>query len=58
MVQLRKEAVTLLPIYGVPGVIAADPRLLEEGQKGAPLGAPEGTGVAIVVEGGSHRGGD
>ena len=40
VVQLRKEAVALPPVYGVP------------------LEAPEGTGVAMVVEGGSHRGGD
>ena len=58
VVQLRKEAVALPPVHGVPGVVAADPRLVEEDRKGVPLGAPEGTGVATVVEGGSHRGGD
>ena len=58
VVQLRKEAVGLRPVYGVLGVVAADPRLVEEDRKGVPLGAPEGTGFAMVVEGGSHRGGD
>ena len=41
-----------------PGVVTTDPRLVEEDRKGVPLGAPEGTGFAMVVEGGSHRGGD
>ena len=58
MVQLRKEAVALPPVYGVPGVVAADPRLVEEGRKGVLLGAPESTGYAMVGKGGSHRGVD
>ena len=33
VVQLQKEAVALPPVYGVPGVVAADPRLVEEDRK-------------------------
>ena len=58
VVQLRKEAVALPPVYGVPGVVTVDPRLVEEDRKGVPLGAPEGTGFAMVVEEGGHRVGD
>ena len=58
VVQLWKEAVAPPSVYGVPGMAAADPRLVEEGRKGVPLGAPEGAGFAMVVEGGGHRGGD
>ena len=54
VVQLRKEPVALPPVYGVPGAVAADPRLVREDRKGVPLGAPEGTGVAKVVEGGNN----
>ena len=34
---------------------AADPGFMEEDREGLPLGAPKGTGTAMVVEGGGHR---
>ena len=58
VVQLRKEAVASPPVHGVSGVVAADPRVMEEDREGLPLGAPEGTVAALAVEGGGHRGGD
>ena len=45
VVQLRKEAVAPPLVYGVPGVVTADPRLVEEDRKGVPLGAPEGAAL-------------
>ena len=51
VVQLWEETVAPSPVYRVPGVGPPDQGAVAEGQQGLWVGAPEGAGAAMAVEG-------